>query len=79
MPTCDNCHIRPGKLVMQVAHGPCGRYGEVPRFVFRYYLCPYCLGVHNRAAEKGVFRRLKYIQYKFDHEVLQEDIGKRSY
>lgn len=73
MPTCENCHVRPGRLVMQCAHGPCGRYGEVPRFVFRYYMCPYCLGAHNRRAKKErLFRPLEYIEYKMDDEVLEE-------
>ena len=53
MPTCENCCVRPGKRVLQYAHGPCGRYGEVPRFVFRHYLCPFCLGAHKAAREKG--------------------------
>ena len=72
MPTCENCHVRPGKLVLQYAHGPCGRYGEVPRFVMRHYLCPYCLGAHNRSAKKKGFRQMKYVAYKLDHEVLSE-------
>lgn len=72
MPTCENCCVRPGKLVLQYAHGPCGRYGEIPRFVFRHYLCPYCMGAHNRRAKKEGHRPLEYITYKMDHEILRE-------
>lgn len=72
MTICENCHVRPGKLVDQYAHGPCGRYGEVPRFVFRYYMCPYCLGAHNRRAKKNGHRQLKYVEYKPDNEILEE-------
>ena len=65
---CDSCYKRDGKLVQQFAHGPCGLNGDVPRFVFRYYMCPFCKGSHNRTNKNKV----SYIKFIPD-EVLLKD------
>jgi hypothetical protein len=64
---CDTCFKRPGRLVLQFPHGPCGRFREVPRFVFRFYQCPWCLAVNNRGKH---YSKRKYVDWKPDSELL---------
>lgn len=65
---CDVCHRRKGKLVKQFAYGPCGLNGEVPRFVFRHYMCGWCKGGYNRTNKD----KISYIEFVPD-EILLKD------
>jgi len=73
-PTCDNCFRSKAKLVTQINWGPCG-WGKArqEKFVFRYYLCQWCMGVENRRRKKdGRTDLLKPIEYRPDEEILKE-------
>jgi len=63
--TCDHCEKRPGKLVAQYSPGP--------GMVFRCYLCRWCLGIENRERRKYGLRRLGYVDWKPDDQVMAEE------
>jgi hypothetical protein len=63
--TCDHCEKRPGKLVAQYSPGP--------GMVFRGYLCRWCLGIENRERRKYGQRRLGYVDWKPDDQVMAEE------
>jgi hypothetical protein len=62
---CAHCEKRPGKLVHQYSPGP--------GMVFRCYLCLCCLGKENRERRKYGQRRLGYVDWKPDAEVMAEE------
>ena len=67
---CDNCHKREGRITQQFAHGPCGLHGEVPRFVFRSWHCPWCLAAENRKNKKAGRPITRYQAWKPDEVVM---------
>ena len=73
--SCQGCYKRSGKLTHQFAHGPCGRYGEVPRFVFRSYHCQWCLASANRRNKREGKPLWRYLEWSPDSEILSPNAG----
>ena len=73
--SCEGCYKRSGKLTHQFAHGPCGRYGEVPRFVFRSYHCRWCLASANRRKKREGKPLWRYLEWSPDSEILSPNAG----
>jgi hypothetical protein len=78
---CDNKGRgrKPAHLVKQEAWGPCGGpYMRQERFVFRLYLCRYCLAAHNRERLRDGKAKTVPVAWRPDDDILHNAEARRE-